>query len=160
MPHDSDAVPAQSPQLKYVGQTPFDVPHAGPLQPRIWTVFVALLAAFCACLISQIVGVAGLIIWYIAHGGSPNRLPKEIPELAANPMAFMVLNSLAQLSFVATALAAAWLSPQGISQRLGLIQPSLPIWAIVVAAAGVAVPFTIGLSLAWGLAQFIEPDPS
>jgi membrane protease YdiL (CAAX protease family) len=73
---------------------------------------------------------------------------------------FIGLGLLGQVTLLATALGAAWLSPEPLPLRLGIVRPQLPAGQIAVLLVGTLVPFAIGIAAAYALAEVIEPDPS
>ena len=143
-------------------QTPPGIaPEAGDRRPpRVWTVFVTILAALAAILATQIVAVAGIVAWYFATGGNPGDLEDDLLRLVARPDIFIGLGLLTQLSIAATAIGAAWMSPVPLRERLGFLPPAAPLWEIVLLVVGSIVPFAVGMYAAVQLAEIIEPDPT
>jgi membrane protease YdiL (CAAX protease family) len=76
------------------------------------------------------------------------------------PVAVIFMAGLSQLAIVAVAIGAAWLSPQPVRQRLGLVRPSLSHGTIAMTVVGSLVPLAIGVGLALWLKEYMEPDPS
>jgi membrane protease YdiL (CAAX protease family) len=127
-------------------------------KPRVWTVFAALGAAIVAVIVAQIVGAVGLVLWFFSQGGTVQRLQAEILDLVTSPGPFIFINGLSQLAIAATALAAAYLSPQPLLRRLGLVRPIMSAGSVVVLVLGVIIPTAVGLGLALALAEVLEPD--
>jgi uncharacterized protein len=142
-----------------VPSTLSDVP-AGKSFPRIWTVFVAYLAAFAASLFVQIMGVIGLAVWHVTHGGSFSRLQDDLQELVSTPGALIALAMMSQLVILFAAIIPARLSTEPARRRLGLVAPAMPTWGYLTIAIGGLVPLALGVALAVALAQIIKPDPS
>ncbi len=147
-----------------VGQPPAWAPATAPSappRPRIWTVAATFLAAIVAVLAANVIGGVGLVFWFLASGGTIQQLQREILDLVTSPGPFIAINLLTQLAMVAPALAAAWLSPQPLRQRLRLVRPpAVGVVSVAVLVLGVIVPLAIGLVLAYALAEVIEPDES
>ena len=66
--------------------------------PRIWTVFVAYLAAFVGSVLVQIVAVVVLVAWHLTHGRSINQLTSDLQAMVSTPAAVIALGSLSQLA--------------------------------------------------------------
>lgn len=128
--------------------------------PRVWTVFVALVVAVLLVLVGQVIAGIGLVTWHFANGGTLATLQEEILDLATRPAVVMLISAPGQLAMAGVALGAAWLSPQPLRQRLGLVQPKLPAWACAVAIVGVIVPFAVGLGAAISLPESVPKDPT
>ncbi len=131
-----------------------------PAKPRIWTVFVALVAMVGALIASQVLGAIGLVLWYFASGGSHQRIGTELLDFVVQPGPFLMLASLGQLALGGVAIAAAWLSPVQFRERLGLVPPRWRLGISTVAIVGSIVPFAIGIAGAYALAEVLAPDPS
>ena len=150
------APPAGSAELA----APLTIEPSLSAKPRVWTVFVALLVMVFAFLAAQIVGAIGLVLWYFAQGGTSGRIGTELLEFAVQPPAFILLGLMGQLALGGTAIAAAWLSPVPLRERLGLVRSSWNATTSAVAIVGSIVPFAIGISAAYALAEVIPPDPT
>jgi len=129
-------------------------------RPRVWPAFVVLPVAFVAVIIAQVIGIVAVVAWYLAQGGTPQGLQAGLLDLVTRPALFIGLGLLSQLAIGGTALIAGWLSPVPLAQRLGLLRPAVDASKIAVMTAGSLVPFTIGIALAYALAEIISPDPS
>jgi membrane protease YdiL (CAAX protease family) len=123
-------------------------------------VWLAIGVAVVGVIVTQVVGAIGLVLWYFATGGTQDRLMADFVDLATMPVAVIFMAGLSQLAIVAVAICAAWLSPQPVRQRLGLVRPSLSNWTIAMAVVGSLVPLAIGVGLALWLKEYMEPDPS
>jgi membrane protease YdiL (CAAX protease family) len=152
--------PYAGPQVDAAAVVPAATQIVPPRRPRIWTVLVTFVAAVLAVIAAQIVGGIALVAWYLASGGTIQQLQSEVLDLVTSPGPFIAINALTQLAMAAPALAAAWLSPQPLRQRLGLVSPSLRAGSIAVLVLGVIVPLLIGIGLALAVAEVIEPDQS
>jgi membrane protease YdiL (CAAX protease family) len=150
------APPAGSVELA----SPAAVVTMPPAKPRVWTVFVAILAMAFAILAAQIVGAIGVVIWYFAQGGTSNRLAADLLDFIVQPGPFLFLGSLGQIALGGVAIAAAWLSPVPLRERLGLVRPSWSAATSALAIVGSIVPFAIGIAAAYALAEVLPPDPA
>jgi membrane protease YdiL (CAAX protease family) len=151
--------PCVAPQAEAAFVAPVPATPTLPARkPRVWTVFATFIAAFVAVIGAQVVGAVALVVWYFAQGGTPQQLQAEILDLVTAPGPFIGMNLLSQLAMGGTAVAAAFLSPQPLRERLGLVAPSLGAGSTSVLILGAIVPTLIGLSLAYALAEVIEPD--
>ncbi len=130
-----------------------------PLQ-RIWTVFLAYLAALVGSLLVQFVAGILFAVWFNARGGDVNRLASDLQAMLSTPPGFIALASMAQLAIGCAALISALLSTEPTRLRLGLVKPVLPAWAYPIIAIGSLPPLALGITLAVALAQVIKPDPS
>ncbi|MEX2174445.1 MAG: CPBP family intramembrane glutamic endopeptidase [Pirellulaceae bacterium] len=141
--------------------SPF-APSAAALQrpPRVWTVFVTVIVTFVAIIAAQIVAGIGIVLWHFARGGSPQGLQGDLLKLVARPDVFICLGLMNQAVIGGMALAAAWLSPQPMAARLGLVAPRQSALGILLMCVGSLVPFAIGMAAAYALAEVIEPDPT
>jgi membrane protease YdiL (CAAX protease family) len=129
-------------------------------RPRVWTVFVTIVAAFVAVIAVSFVGAIAFAVVLIAGGTSPANLQKPLIDLLTAPPAFIGLGLLTQGTLAAVALAAGWLSPQPLAQRLGFVRPRWAWWETLVANIGTLVPFAIGMSGAFALVEVLDPDPT
>lgn len=121
---------------------------------------VAIPLAFAAIVAVQVVVIVAIAVVHIAGGSSPQDLQKDLLDGLTEPAFFIGLGLLGQLTLLAAALIPAWLSPEPLAARLGLVRPLLGLGQIAVLLAGTLVPFAIGIAAAYGLAEVIEPDPS
>jgi membrane protease YdiL (CAAX protease family) len=165
----SDPAPAQPPLNPYQPGLGFpeiiraelaptwDAPAA---RPRVWTVFAAIAAAFTLMIAVNVFGVVALVVVLVVGGRSPAELQEPLLELITSPPGFIGIGLPTQMSLVAVALAAAWLSPQPMSRRLGFVRPRWPWWQTLVVNLGTLVPFAIGMCAAVALAKVLEPDPT
>jgi membrane protease YdiL (CAAX protease family) len=136
---------------------PFD---SGPRRPRVWTVFVAIIVAFVAMIAANVVGAIGLVIAMLSSGTKPNELQEELLELIMSPPGFIGIGLPTQATLAGVALAAAWLSPVPLAQRLGFVRPRWAWWETLVVNVGTLVPFALGIAAAIALAKVIDPDPT
>lgn len=110
-------------------------------RPRVWT---ALMVGLLAIPLAAVVGGVVLAAAMLASHGAP--FPDNSPtmdtwleELAQTRIGLVVVIVPGQLVFLATALGAAWLSPQPLTQRLGLGRGGLPWWSWIVLLAGTPI---------------------
>jgi uncharacterized protein len=64
------------------------------------------------------------------------------------------------LTLLLAAIVPAWLSPEPLPKRLGLVRPLLGVGQIAVLLVATLVPFAVGIAAAYALAEVIPPDPS
>jgi len=136
------------------------VPAPPPTKPRIWTVFVALVVMLVAFLVANIIGGIGLVVWYFAQDGRTDRMQTDLLEFAVQPGPFLLMGILGQAALGGVALAAAWLSPEPLMRRLGLVRPHWSASTTSLAIVGSLGPFAIGITFAYSLAEVLDPDPS
>jgi membrane protease YdiL (CAAX protease family) len=106
------------------------------------------------------VAIVSIVAWHLSQGGSPQDLQRELIDWITQPGMFIGLGLLGQLTMLGAALAAAWLSPEPLASRLGLVSPRLSTGKIAVLLVGTLVPFAVGIGAAYSLAEVIDPDPS
>ncbi|MEX0613170.1 MAG: CPBP family intramembrane glutamic endopeptidase [Pirellulales bacterium] len=135
------------------------------VRPRIWTVFVAYVAAIVAIVGFQV--VVGIVYFAVHMVGKPAAGPADVDKLVeqltvelTTPLAFILLGIPTQLIIGLAAIVPACLSPVPVRQRLGLVRPRLPWWGNLAVMLGTSLPFGIGVAAAYGLATVIPPDPS
>jgi len=150
------ATPAAAMELA----APLAFPPPPPAKPRIWTVFVTLVVMLVAFIGVQIAGTVGLIVWYFAQGGRSDRLQTDFLEFVVQPGPFLLLGLLGQAVLGGVAIGAGWLSPEPLAKRLGLVRPRWSATATALAIVGSLVPFAIGITFAFALAEVLDPDPS
>lgn len=137
---------------------PFQASPSG--RPRVWTVFVAFLAALGGTIAFSIVGAVIVVLWYFAAGGAPGDLPRELPAFVTQPPQFILLAAFSQLAILLAAIVPAWLSPQPLKLRLGMTNPRLPPWHWPVLVFGGVIPFAFGMFCAIAVSWVIAPDES
>ena len=124
-------------------------------RPRVWTVFVAFLAAFGGTIAFSVVGAVIVVLWYFAAGGAPGDLPRELPAFVTQPPQFILLAAFSQLAILLAAIVPAWFSPQPLKLRLGMTIPRLPLWHWPVLVFGGVIPLAFGIfcavAVSWGL---------
>src|SRR5262249_48157803 len=131
-----------------------------PRPPRVWTVFVVYLLAVVGSIVVQVIAVAVLVVWALAAGTDWGQLQTNLVELLTQPI-ILVLSSLPiQVGIGVAALVPAYLSPEPTRKRLRLVKAALPAWGYPVVALGSAVPFAVGLALAYALTWVLAPDKS
>ena len=136
-------------------------PAARPgLGPGVWTVFATIIVAFVAMIAVNIVGGVILAVAMLASGNSPQELQAQLIELLTSPPGFIGIGLPTQMTLAAVALAAAWLAPQPLAQRLGFVPPRWAWWETLVVNVGTLVPFAIGMTGAVLLANVLAPDPT
>ena len=108
--------PYPSPYLDYAF-----VPITGPRPPRVWTVFVAYVVAFIgAQVVGGIVLLAAVMIEHGQELTSPANFAAFIQPTLSEPDVLLLFLLAMQVTLIATALGAAWLSPTPIARRLRL----------------------------------------
>jgi len=131
-----------------------------PKKPRVWTVFVALLAAIVAAGIFQAVAVVALVSIEIAQGATAKAATEELPAKLTTPAMFMLLAACGQLAFALAVAVPAWLSPTPVRERLGVL-PAGPSWTVYpLAALATWFVLAIGIALAYALALILPADLS
>jgi membrane protease YdiL (CAAX protease family) len=134
---------------------------AGPPRPRrVWTVFLAVVVALFATIAAQIVGVIVLVVVEFSRGTTPQELQAKVQELVTDPITFMVLGALSQAALIAVAMAAAYLSPVPLAERLGFVRPNWTLATAIVAILGAIVPFAVGMGLAHAILPWFPADPT
>ena len=116
--------------------------------------------AFVAMIAISIVGTGIIAVAMLANGSSPQELHVKLIEFLTSPPVFIGIGLPTQMSLAAVALAAAWLSPQPLAQRLGFVRPKWAWWETLVVNVGTLVPVAIGMAGAVWLAEFLAPDPT
>jgi membrane protease YdiL (CAAX protease family) len=143
-----------------VGGTQGEVISAAPVRPRIWTVFVSVLVTVAAMVGAQVVVIVPIMLSMAAEGVSPKDFETKIVKLVTRPDMFILLGLASQIPIAVIALAAGWMSPVPLRQRLGLVSGRSGAIEILAMLLGAIVPFGIGITLAHGLAELLPPDPS
>lgn len=110
-------------------------------KPRIWT---ALVVGMLAIILATMVATLATLIAVIVDAGQetltdPNLFIAWIQEFSLRPQGLIALVLPGQVTFLAIALGAAWLSPVSICERVGFVKGRLPLllWPLVV----VGTPF-------------------
>jgi uncharacterized protein len=138
----------------------FSEAHSSKSVPRIWTVFVAYLAAFVGSVFVQIIAAIALVAWHVSHGGNISQLSSDLQAMLSTPAALIALGLMSQLMIALAAIIPARHSTEPACLRLGLVAPALPTWAYLIIAIGGLVPLSLGIAAAVALAQVIKPDSS
>jgi membrane protease YdiL (CAAX protease family) len=141
-------------------EVPSDVVAARPPAPRVWTVFVAYVAALVGSIFVQGMAGVAVIAWQAAGGGDIQEIARDLPDKLTFPAGFMALGVLSQLTIGLAAIIPAWLSREPVLARLGLVRPNVPGWSYAVFAVGALVPLAVGITLAVALTRLIQPDPT
>jgi len=156
-PYDSSA-PIAAEAVENSGETAMP---AGPPRPRrVWTVFLTVVVALVATIGAQIVGAIVLVLVELSRGTTPQELQAKVQDLIADPITFMVLGVLSQAALLAVAIAAAWLSPVPLAERLGFVRPSWTLATTLIAILGAIVPFAVGMGLAHAILPWFPADPT
>lgn len=129
-------------------------------KPRLWTVFLTVVAAFLA--MTFVSGLAVLPFILPAILEDPRNPPDQeaMMELATTPFATFMQAIPAQLAILLTALGAAYLSPVQLRERIGLINSGLTAWEWVCVGVASFVPTAFGMLLARLLTYVLSPDPT
>lgn len=128
--------------------------------PRVWTVFATIVAAFVGTIVVSIVAIVVLVVVLLVGGTPAGDLQRELMDHLMSPPGFIAVGLPTQMTLAAAALAAAWLSPRPLAQRLGFVRAQWPWWETIVVNVGTLVPFAIGMAGAVALAEVLEPDPT
>jgi membrane protease YdiL (CAAX protease family) len=129
-------------------------------RPRVWPVFLTLVATVVAVFGVQIGFAVCVAVWLLLHDVKPAQLAAELTEALTQPAAFIGLAGLSQITMGAAALVAAWFSPVPLAHRLGFVRSIWSARETVIVLLGALVPLAIGVSSAYALARVISPDPS
>jgi membrane protease YdiL (CAAX protease family) len=138
-------------------------------KPRVWTVFVVLLAAWFLGSIGQVMILA---MWGAVRGislGAQGVPAEQMGQIVKDETMAMMANPLVVVAFLfvpfqlvlgLVALLAARLSPEGLRARLGMVRPALPAWGFPMVAVGSLAPIALGVALASLLLPFAALLPS
>jgi membrane protease YdiL (CAAX protease family) len=156
---------AKSPYEPPVAAEVVGGPHIGALpakaaRPRIWTVFVSVLVTLAAMIGAQVVVIVPIMVSMAAEGVSPKDFETKLLKLVTRPDVFILLGLASQAPIALVALAAGWMSPVPLRQRLGLVRGTASAIELVAMLAGAVVPFGIGIAMAHALTKVLPPDPS
>ena len=149
-----DAAPAEP--------APVELPPTAPeeMKPRVWTVFLAYVAAVVGTISIQGAAVAIALAWWTAAGASPSEALEQLPQKLGTLEMFMLLAGCGQLAMVLTILIAAQRSPSPWRERLGLV-PARSSWKVnLLAMVGSLVPLAIGFAMAGPLSGQLPGDPT
>ena len=115
-----------------------------PPPPRIWTVFVAFIAAFLMG--SLVAGLVAVVIAIAIHGPGLLEDPGRLEMVITQPPIFLPMLFATQVVLAGVAVAGGLLSPVPLRQRLRLGKPRMPFPGYVVFAVGtVALGYTSGI---------------
>ena len=135
-------------------------PPAAARPPRVWTVFVTFVAAIVGLVTLQIVVAVAAVFWMLALGTRMEQLAPRVMEVALSPEGVVGLSLLpTQIALLLTAIAAAWLSPQPLTKRLGMTRPRASAAIIVTWIVAAIVPFAVGMGAAHALARYVPVIP-
>lgn len=159
-PYDAPAPPPGAPSMQgyppgYVpGGPSYEVayatpPWALPGKPRIWTVFVAFVAAFGpGCIAAGVVAVGMAVVLHgrdVLDPSAPEH-QERIEGLIREPPIFLPMLLATQVVLTGVALCAAYLSPTPLTRRLRLGRPKLPWYGYPILALGtLALGYTFGV---------------
>lgn len=132
--------------------------RAGGDAPRIWTVFVAMVLAIGAIVVSQFALVIVLAIGLAASGVASGDLRGRLLEIVGHPAGFIGLGLVSQLVIGLAAVLPAMFSQSPFRQRLGLLPASLPSWGFPVVMVGSLAPAALGILAAVLVAEVIPPQ--
>lgn len=137
-----------------------DVPQSPQKRPRVWTVFLTVLLALLATIVTQGVIAGAVVFSVLADGADPKDLQTLlIPKLMSSPI-FIAMLIVGQLSMLATVLMAAKLSPVPWKERLGLVRPRCEKWAHGLFVLGSALPLALSVGAAYLMTKWFVPDES
>ena len=131
------------------GESPLRTPDL-PVQTtgtsdRIWSVALVLAVSIFAGIVTATVCTAALVVFQEGWAGLSQE--GKVQGVSRTRIGFLTLSIVPQLAMVTAPLAAAWLSPKPLRDRLGLRIPEWPLAMIVVGA--LATPMVGVLSAAF-----------
>lgn len=124
-----------SPEVSY--DLEFETILRPPL--RIWT---ALVVPIIAMVVGGIAAAVVIILGVLTASRtplSPESIEQDVSQLLATPIGIWIAVLPGQLFFFGAAVAAAWLSPVALKQRLRLVRGDIPLWHWAVYVAAVPV---------------------
>ena len=131
-----DAGRAGPPPLSYFAVPPL---VSSKPKPRIWTVFVAFVAAFLAFILVQfvVVGIAGLILMKSGESfNSSKDFLEALQQVIVEPKVVILFGLLSQLILLGVTIVAAYWSPVPVVKRLRLGPSKLSLWAYPLVIGG------------------------
>ena len=153
-----------NPYAAPVTAIPFGAPVAAfappAPKPRIWTVSVALSLAIASSFGLQIAATVGIVFYLLATGVTPHQLQSQLIPLITSPGVFTLLVITGPGPFGVVALCAAWLSPEPVAQRLGLVPVRCSRSIYPLTMIGSIFPLAVGLGIATALAHFVPWIPT
>ncbi len=128
-------------------------PSQLPPAPRIWPVFLVVLASIISFLMGSVIAV--VLGQWIATGTvatTQEASLKAMEMIKESRLAFSITVIVPQIALVIPALLAALLSPRGFRQRMKLVRGHWPLWGWFAAAAatplvGLVASVLVGLFL-------------
>jgi len=128
--------------------------------PRVWTVFLSLVLAIVAIVVTQIALAVVLAVWLTAKGVASQDLQERLMEIVGGPAGFIGFGLAAQLAIGLAAVVPAALSRRPLLQRVGLVGAKLPSWGFPVVMIGSLLPASLGILAAVQLARVLPADSS
>ncbi|MED5449449.1 MAG: hypothetical protein VYA62_14600, partial [Planctomycetota bacterium] len=104
--------------------------------PRVWTVFLAMVLAIGAIVVSQVALLILLATVFAFSGVDSQDLQSRVLEIVGHPAGFIGLGLASQLVIGLAAVLPAMFSRSPFRQRLGLLPSSLPAWGLPVVMVG------------------------
>lgn len=131
---------------------------ATPAAPwRLWTVFLAVIVALVVMLgLSAIAAIP--FIFPVLMDETARADPAALTAAVSSPWAFFAQGLAGQVGLAAVALMAAYLSPIGIRERVGLVDSGLSNTQWLAVGFGSLAPAAVGIVLAQLLALVLAPD--
>jgi len=133
-----DSLPCPAPAEEVVTA---ELAHAPPARPRVWTaLLVGMLSIPIAAVVGGVVLAAGMFIAMGTRGlqQSPS-MTNWLEDFSQTRLGLIVVVLPGQLVFLGAAVGAAWLSPQGLRDRLSLRRGGLPYWSWLVLMLGTPI---------------------
>lgn len=125
--------------------------------PRVWTVWVTLLAVAVAMFIAQTLVVVGIFAYFAINGKDVDEIEPLLMGTLSNPPIFIMMLFCGPGVFGLGALVAAMFSPEPFKERLGLlpVQGSRAIYPVSI--VGSLFPMAVGFALG-GLLMKMIPE--
>jgi uncharacterized protein len=139
-----------------------DVPVKAELvaakKPRVWTVFLAFVAALVGVIAGAIVMAIGMLVWLMQDGRSVPEAADGVLDKITDPPLFLLAAAISQLAVGIAAIVPALLSPEGFRRRVGFVAPAVNPGSFIVLVLSVYFPTAIGLALAHWLVKYLPAD--
>ena len=126
--------------------------------PRVWTVFLAMVLAIGAIVVSQVALLILLATVFAFSGVDSQDLQSRVLEIVGHPAGFIGLGLASQLVIGLAAVVPAMFSRSPFRQRLGLVPSNLPAWGLPVVVVGSLAPAALGILAAVLMAEVIPPQ--
>lgn len=124
-------------------------------RPRVWTVWVTLLAIAVAMFIAQALVVIGIFIYFAMNGKKVEEIEPMLMGTLSSPPIFILMLFCGPGLFGIGALVAAYFSPERLRERLGLVPVQVSRAIYPLSIVGSLFPMVIGFALAGSLVQIL-----